>query len=1112
MAADFALADNGLLNVQEDSSIAVDILSGRSGGFGEVRILSVSTPLIEGTDLLTVPVLELDNFITGTAEVWGNGIVFTPKLNLSGVTTEIRVTVADDLNRFPGEEVVVRIAIDPVDDAPVIEQTTPGTQAGLIEAIEDVEANGTVRLFDVDTAAPIAPATLDPIETEAGGSFQLTPTATPGIYGFTFTPAEDYAGADRVEVELAGTGETVALDIDVAPQNDAPRFDAPDGPVALNVGSDRLIDLLAPMFDIDGQIDPASLQIEQAPDPSVASVELQPGGLVIISGADSGQTQLAYSVADQEGLRSAVRTIEIDINAAPDAEDERFEIRDLTQSITIDAIANDSDLDGTIAYATDANGLPVAIDPAQSVDPDAAASLLGSVVWSEADGVFLYTPPSDPAAFGKTDLFHYEIVDDDGAASRGTVFIDLIAPNQQALRIASADKVTAASDAVEEFLLGSGSTVLSGTTQTLDGDAIFGFGLDDALVLEGVAAGDVTLSTNRLRTDLTDPVDLSDLGTAAGLFGTATLEDLSAAFIGDTELTIETPGGVATLTLSGAYLGAFTVADNGTGGSAIAYAPTLEGAGDLVGSDQDDDLRGTDAGASVSAGQGDDVLRQQVTGGTLDGGAGRDALSSGDGLTMMTGGSEGDLFLIQAGSEPIEITDFNPYDGDRFAIADQTFLNDDQTVDLERVRVEETSGAYRIIGNPNPRDDDGVLQTGLADVVLATFTLPAPLNAIDDAASGDEDTVLTGNLSANDTGLDGYARTYVLDTAPSNGAVVVNEDGTYAYRPAPDFFGDDSFVYRVTVVTPAGPIEQTATVSLTVEPVNDAPIAADDTGFATDAEVALVIPVADLLANDGDTEGTTVFLDQVIDGVGGTVQIVSETVVFTPTAGYSGPASFEYTVSDGELSSAAASVFIEVIETNPYADFVQGTEGADWMIGDAGVQNSLFGAGGADVVVGRGLDDHLAGGEGNDKLVGGWGKDSLDGNEGADLLLGGWHDDVLAGQEGNDRLVGGVGDDLLEGGLGNDRYWGGLGSDTFVYRDGDGDDLIWDFFTGISWLPSLQPDALQVEVTGIDSFADVQAVAVQSGTSTILEFADGGSITLAYTQVGDLEADHFQFL
>ena len=110
---------------------------------------------------------------------------------------------------------------------------------------------------------------------------------------------------------------------------------------------------------------------------------------------------------------------------------------------------------------------------------------------------------------------------------------------------------------------------------------------------------------------------------------------------------------------------------------------------------------------------------------------------------------------------------------------------------------------------------------------------------------------------------------------------------------------------------------------------------------------------------------------------------------------------------------------------------------AYWIQGLAG-NDTLTGAGGADV---------LLGGTGTDTLSGGDSGDGLYGDEDADILHGGNGNDDLYGGEGNDNLNGNNGDDLMVGGPGTDSLYGGNGNDTYRWEPGDGDDQLSDAFS-----------------------------------------------------------------
>jgi Ca2+-binding RTX toxin-like protein len=194
-----------------------------------------------------------------------------------------------------------------------------------------------------------------------------------------------------------------------------------------------------------------------------------------------------------------------------------------------------------------------------------------------------------------------------------------------------------------------------------------------------------------------------------------------------------------------------------------------------------------------------------------------------------------------------------------------------------------------------------------------------------------------------------------------------------------------------------------------VPPVNTAPVAGDDTGLGTEFGAALTIELAALLANDSDTDADTLTIQSVTAGVGGTVTLDNDgNVVFTPTEGFSGDASFSYTVSDGKGGTATANVAVAVAPQPELPDAP--TEFDDVLLGTSG----------DDAIAALAGDDEVSGGAGNDTIDGGEGDDLIDGDEGDDILKGGAGDDELIGGAGNDVLSGGSGDDLLDGGEGID--------------------------------------------------------------------------------------------
>ena len=105
-------------------------------------------------------------------------------------------------------------------------------------------------------------------------------------------------------------------------------------------------------------------------------------------------------------------------------------------------------------------------------------------------------------------------------------------------------------------------------------------------------------------------------------------------------------------------------------------------------------------------------------------------------------------------------------------------------------------------------------------------------------------------------------------------------------------------------------------MNLTVNPMNDPPVAVNDSG-STNEDAAVTITAATLLSNDTDIDGDTLSVTSVQGATHGTVALVGGDAVFTPTANYNGPASFTYTISDGNGGTSTATVNLTV---NPMND------------------------------------------------------------------------------------------------------------------------------------------------------------------------------------------------
>jgi hypothetical protein len=213
-------------------------------------------------------------------------------------------------------------------------------------------------------------------------------------------------------------------------------------------------------------------------------------------------------------------------------------------------------------------------------------------------------------------------------------------------------------------------------------------------------------------------------------------------------------------------------------------------------------------------------------------------------------------------------------------------------------------------------DAEGAGPTGQTFTITVSSTNNPPTASADEAST-DEDTAVTVDVLANDTDPDGTVQpgSVTVESAPSSGTASANNDGSITYTPDADFSGTDVFAY--TVADDDGAVSGAATVSVTVQDVNDAPVAADDSA-TTDVDAAVVI---EILANDTDPDGSLQPSTVTVQSapVDGRVNIRSNTgeVLYTPNDGFVGADQFTYTVDDDDgASSSAATVSITVQDTS----------------------------------------------------------------------------------------------------------------------------------------------------------------------------------------------------
>jgi VCBS repeat-containing protein len=364
--------------------------------------------------------------------------------------------------------------------------------------------------------------------------------------------------------------------------------------------------------------------------------------------------------------------------------------------------------------------------------------------------------------------------------------------------------------------------------------------------------------------------------------------------------------------------------------------------------------------------------------------------------------------------------------------------------------------------------------------------------ANNDSDNTDEDSSVVTDVLANDLGLGDGGIIVTIDTQASNGLAHVNADNTITYTPNGDFDGADSYVYRITDVDGD---TSTAAVSITVNPLNDPPVAYNaSVTVPEDVNLSGVLLAADV---DGDTLTFSRVSDTPASA--GTASVLTNGgYTYTPAPNFSGSTSFTFKANDGTVDSNVATVSITVTPVNdaptvtddgPFStnqdipieilsltltsNDSDGGDGGPLVI--TGVQNpqngiamldtinnkviftpnpGFTGAASFEYVVSDGIDTDvglvtinvtataelfcgLPESAYSTIIDGTPGNDNLRGTNGNDLIRGLAGNDKISGKKGNDCLIGGQGDDKIHGGEGDDTIQGNEGNDRLSGNKGN---------------------------------------------------------------------------
>jgi len=197
-------------------------------------------------------------------------------------------------------------------------------------------------------------------------------------------------------------------------------------------------------------------------------------------------------------------------------------------------------------------------------------------------------------------------------------------------------------------------------------------------------------------------------------------------------------------------------------------------------------------------------------------------------------------------------------------------------------------------------------------VIINVATINDPPVAVDDSVNTNEDTPLAINVQGNDTDPDNDPLTTTILNGPTNGTANVVNGDSIVYTPNLNFFGTDTITY---VICDNGLPPQecdTAVVVIVVDPINDPPVATNDTTNVPNDTSGVVIPVT---LNDFDAENGASLTAIVCGPVTGSAMIVGDSISYMPDSSFIGLDSICYTYCDAQFCDTAV-VYINVAPSN----------------------------------------------------------------------------------------------------------------------------------------------------------------------------------------------------
>ncbi|MBF7073393.1 tandem-95 repeat protein [Glaciecola sp. MH2013] len=803
-------------------------------------------PLINASDV-DGDTLTITNLVASSGTVTQNpdgSLSFTPDPNFNGPVT---ITYLVDDGNGGTTPVTVHVNVQAVVDAPV---------ANPDEATTNEDTPVTINVLVNDTDA----------ENEALTVIQATSpdgTITIDTNGdLVFTPNPDFTGEATIDYIVQDSSGEVGIStatVTVVPVNDDPVV--PGQSLSTNEDTPLTINPLVDAVDVDG--DTLTVTDIVAAD---GTVTVNPdGSFNFVPAPDfEGNATITYNVDDGNGgVVPVVITITVIAqNDDPVAQDDSASTNE-DEQVVIDVLGNDDDVDGDTLTVTN----PTSSD--------------GTVIVN-ADGELVFTPNPD---FNGTASITYTIEDGNGGTDSATVVVTVVAVNDppvapgQSLSVAEdtpllINPLLGATDVDGDTLVVSGVSASSGTVvlnsdgsisytpaPDFNGPVTLTYLVDDGN--GGVVPVTITIDVTAVNDDPVAVNDAASTDEDSSVTINVLINDSDVDGDSLTVITPSSPNGTVTVNADGNLV--FTPNADFNGIATITY--------------------------TISDGNGGtDTASVEVTVVPIN-----DA-PVGVEQTLSTNEDTALTFNPLDGASDV--------DGDTLSVSNVTAssgtvtLNPDGTITFEPAP--DFNGPVTITYTI----DDG---NGGTTTVTSTINVQAQSDAPvanPDSGTTLEDNPVTVNVLANDSDVDGDALS-VSNAASNDGEVVVLPNGDIQFTPAPDFTGVAVLTY--TLIDATGAVD-TGTVSITVSPVNDAPVVPDQILAGEEDSPVTFNP----LENGSDVDGDELTVSDVVASSGTVVVNPDGTITFTPEPNFNGPVEITYTVDDGNGGTIEVTVVINV--------------------------------------------------------------------------------------------------------------------------------------------------------------------------------------------------------